>query len=90
MPQKHTFDLVVACTVKGRGIGQAGQIPWKLKKDLAFFKQITQIGKHKNTCIMGRSTYESIGRLLPGRYNIVLSKGRKIQQEGLYQACSLR
>lgn len=90
MPQKRSFDLVVACTLNGRGIGRDGQIPWKLKKDLAFFKQITQLGKHKNACIMGRATYESIGKPLPGRYNIVLSKANRSSQEGVHYASTLK
>jgi len=61
-------SLIAACDKK-RGIGYQGQLPWHLPADFAFFKAQT-LGK---TVIMGRKTFESIGRPLPGRRNIVLS-----------------
>lgn len=51
-------------------IGREGQLPWRLPDDLARFKRLT-IGK---PIVMGRKTYESIGRPLPGRTNLVLSR----------------
>jgi dihydrofolate reductase len=75
------FDLVVAATLKG-GIGQSGKLPWRLKGDMAFFKQLTtttttaQKGK-RNVVVMGRKTWESIPsnfRPLPNRVNVVLSR----------------
>lgn len=53
-----------------RVIGDHGKIPWHCPADLAHFKQIT-MGK---PIIMGRKTHESIGRVLPGRKNIVISR----------------
>ena len=55
---------------KNRVIGRDGTLPWKLPEDLQFFKNTT-MGK---SVVMGRRTYESIGRPLPGRTNIVLSR----------------
>lgn len=55
---------------RNRLIGSNNQLPWHLPADLAHFKQIT-MGK---PIVMGRKTYESIGRPLPGRTNIVLSR----------------
>ena len=55
---------------KGQVIGYDGKIPWDLPEELALFKRIT-MGK---PLIMGRRTFESIGRPLPGRTNIVLSR----------------
>ena len=52
------------------GIGKDNQLPWHLPSDLKRFKQLT-MGHH---LIMGRKTYESIGRQLPGRISIVLSR----------------
>lgn len=51
------------------GIGFENQLPWKIKKDMQYFKQLTT----GNIVIMGRKTYESIGKALPGRTNVVLS-----------------
>lgn len=51
-------------------IGNAGQLPWSLPEDLQYFKTITL----HHPIVMGRKTYESIGRPLPKRHNIVISK----------------
>lgn len=53
-----------------RVIGREGRLPWHLPEDLKFFKRTT-LG---HPILMGRRTFESIGRLLPGRQNIVLSQ----------------
>ncbi|MFI3245028.1 MAG: type 3 dihydrofolate reductase [Ferrimonas sp.] len=60
---------MIACMAADRIIGSAGHMPWHLPADLAHFKALT-LGK---PVIMGRKTFESIGRLLPGRHNIVIS-----------------
>jgi len=54
-------------------IGVDGKIPWSYPGDLKRFKEITM----GSTIVMGRKTYESIGRALPGRQNIVLSRSRR-------------
>lgn len=51
-------------------IGREGQLPWRLPADLAHFKRLT-LGK---PVLMGRKTYDSIGKPLPGRLNVVLSR----------------
>lgn len=53
-----------------RGIGINNQLPWKLPEDLAHFKRVTM----GQPIIMGRKTFESIGRALPGRLNIVITR----------------
>lgn len=63
------FSLIVAIG-KNNGIGKNNQLLWHIPEDLKNFKKITT-GK---TVIMGRNTYESIGRPLPNRVNIVLSR----------------
>ena len=63
------ISIVVAASTNNV-IGVDGQLPWRLPEDLRHFKQIT-MGK---PMIMGRTTYESIGRALPGRQSIVLSR----------------
>ncbi len=68
------ISLILAVDERG-GMGLNNALPWHLPADLAYFKKHT-VGK---PIIMGRKTYESIGRPLPGRLNIVLSRGaRKI------------
>ena len=62
-------SIIVAIDDRG-GIGRDGQLPWRLPEDLQRFKRIT-MGK---PIVMGRRTWESIGRPLPGRHNIVISR----------------
>ena len=63
---------------KNRVIGKDGMLPWHISSDLKNFKKIT-MGK---PILMGRKTYESIGRPLPGRENIVLTKNKNYFAEG--------
>jgi len=64
------LSLIVALTRDGRVIGRARSMPWRLSEDLKRFKRLT-MGHH---LVMGRKTYESIGRALPGRTTIVISR----------------
>jgi len=59
-------------------IGKNNQLPWQLPADLAHFKKIT-IGK---PIIMGRKTFDSIGKPLPGRRNIIISRDKNLRVEG--------
>ena len=61
---------IIVAKSTNNAIGFDNQIPWKLPEDLKRFKEITM----NSTVIMGRKTYESIGRPLPGRINIVISR----------------
>lgn len=70
--------IAVVAMASNRVIGRDGQLPWHLPGDLKFFKKLTSGG----TIIMGRKTYESIGRPLPNRRNIVLSKSLESAPEG--------
>lgn len=60
----------IVCTSKNWVIGRDGDMPWHLPEDLKFFKKTTM----GCPVIMGRRTFESIGRALPGRLNIVLTR----------------
>ncbi|MEG9499023.1 type 3 dihydrofolate reductase [Mannheimia indoligenes] len=75
---------VIVARTKNKVIGKDNQMPWHLPVDLAWFRQNT-VGK---PVIMGRKTYESIGRLLPKRPNIILSRSG-FEVEGAYSATSL-
>ena len=66
-----TFNLILAVDIN-EGIGIDNKLPWKLSKDLKNFSKLTK-GNGNNCVIMGRNTYESIGKILPGRQNIILS-----------------
>jgi len=70
--------IAVVAMASNRVIGRDGQLPWHLPEDLKFFKKLTSGG----TVIMGRKTYESIGRPLPKRRNIVLSRSLQSAPEG--------
>ena len=75
-----TLSLIVAMT-KNHVIGQENKMPWHLPADLAWFRQNT-LGK---PVIMGRKTFESIGRPLPKRTNIVLSRQPFIHEGVLWK-----
>lgn len=72
------LSMIVAMA-KNRAIGKDNQLLWRLKSDLQHFKAQT-LGK---ALVMGRKTYESIGRPLPGRRNIVLTRDPNFQAEGI-------
>ncbi len=65
----------IAAMSQNRVIGKDGQIPWHLSDDLKFFKRTT-LG---NIILMGRKTYDSLGKPLPGRENWVLTRGDGIE-----------
>ncbi|XP_034239709.1 dihydrofolate reductase [Thrips palmi] len=73
------INLIVA-VCENFGIGVSGNLPWRLKSELAFFKRMTlstQDAAKKNMVIMGRRTWDSIPekfRPLPGRVNVILSR----------------
>lgn len=69
---------IVAMTPQ-RVIGRAGGLPWHLPEDMAFFKKTTI----RHAIIMGRKTYDSIGRPLPKRRNIVISRDENWRADGV-------
>lgn len=76
MARKIAF---VVAMDQNRAIGRAGALPWHLPDDLKRFKALT-LGK---TVLMGRKTYQSIGRPLPKRRNVVLTRDTTFAAEGL-------
>jgi dihydrofolate reductase len=76
---------MVVATANNRVIGKDNDMPWHLPADLAYFKKTT-LGK---PVIMGRKTYESIGRPLPGRQNIVISRDINYKAEGVETVTSV-
>lgn len=79
-----TLTLIVARARNGV-IGRDNQLPWRLPEDLAFFKRATMGAP----VIMGRKTHESIGRPLPGRRNIVVTRNAANHFDGCETATSL-
>ncbi|WP_067223032.1 type 3 dihydrofolate reductase [Marinomonas gallaica] len=78
------LSLIVAMSTN-RVIGINNSLPWHLPNDLKYFKQVT-MGK---PIVMGRNTYESIGKPLPGRRNIVISRNPDYQPDGVDVVSSL-
>ncbi len=76
---------VIVAAEEGGGIGYQGRVPWKLKDDLKLFKETT-MGHH---LIVGRKTWESIGRALPGRTMVVITRQPDYVAEGAEVAHSL-
>lgn len=71
------ISLIVAMA-SNRAIGLNGRMPWHLSADLKRFKQITM----GSPVLMGRKTYQAIGRPLPGRDNVVISRNGDFRPEG--------
>jgi dihydrofolate reductase len=69
---------MVVAYARNRVIGRDNQLPWRLPGDLAHFKRSTM----GCPIIMGRKTWESLGRPLPGRLNVVISRNAGYQAEG--------
>ncbi len=69
---------VIVAMAANRAIGLENKMPWHLSADLKKFKQITM----GSPILMGRKTFESIGRPLPGRTNIIISRNSDYQQQG--------
>ena len=75
---------IITCTSKNSVIGINGKLPWYYPKDLTFFKNVTS----GYPVIMGRKTFESLGKALPGRLNIVISSS-EISDSNVTRATSL-
>ena len=73
------FKMIVAFD-KMNGIGKSNTIPWHLPEDLKHFAKLTK-GDGNNAVIMGRKTYDSIGRALPQRKNLVLTRDENIHKQ---------
>lgn len=76
---------IIAAMARNRAIGLDGEMPWHLPAELKHFKEST-MGK---PIVMGRKTWESIGRVLPGRQNIVVTRNPSFQAPGCTLAGSL-
>ena len=77
--------VLIAALDRHRAIGRDNDLPWRLPDDLKRFKALT-LGK---TLLMGRRTAESLGRALPGRSNLVLTRSGRVPFEGMDAVASL-
>jgi dihydrofolate reductase len=84
-PHGQPRIYLVAAVASNGIIGAAGRLPWRLPEDLQHFKHLTM----GHPVIMGRRTWESLGRPLPGRENIVVSTRRGYEAPGAAVASSL-
>ena len=80
-----TILTIIVAADDHNGIGINNTLPWHLPEDLAHFKRLTS----GHAIIMGRKTFESIGRPLPNRRNIVISRNAEWQHDGVERAGSL-
>lgn len=76
---------LIAALASNRVIGRGNQLPWRIPGDLPRFKQLTT----GQTLVMGRKTFESIGRPLPGRATVVVTRNRDFAVPGVEVAHSL-
>ena len=74
------MSIKLICAVsKNNVIGNNNKLPWNISEDLKRFRELTS----ENIIVMGRKTYDSIGRPLPKRENLVLSKNKKLKIENV-------
>lgn len=78
------LSLLVAAS-ENNVIGKDNKLPWHLPDDLKYFKNLTW----GMPILMGRKTFESIGKILPGRNSIVITRNNNWQQEGVYAVHSI-
>ena len=69
---------IIAAVSENNVIGRSGKTPWHIPEDLKRFREIT-LGHH---ILMGRKTFKSIGKPLPGRTNLIISKDKKLKIKG--------
>ena len=84
--QKKPKIVLIVAMARNRVIGNKGSLPWHLPEDLKRFRRLTM----GHPIIMGRKTYDSIGRPLPGRRNIVISRNQSLAIDSVETAASLQ
>jgi dihydrofolate reductase len=77
---------IIAIIGKNRELGKNNQLIWDIPEDMKRFKELTQ----GHAVIMGRKTYESIGKKLEGRNNIVITENKNYEAKGCTVVCSIK
>jgi len=85
MPAVRARVSLIVAMSRNRVIGRDNAIPWRIPVELQRFKQLT-MGHH---IVMGRKTWDSIGRLLPGRTTVIVTRNAQLRVEGALIASSL-
>lgn len=85
MSENNPRISIIAALARNRVIGIENRLPWRLPEDLAHFKALTL----NHPILMGRKTFESLGRPLPGRTNIVITRNASYQPDGCLVADSI-
>lgn len=85
MQNRHPTLSIIAAMARNRTIGIHNTLPWRCPEDLKHFKALT-MGHH---IIMGRKTFDSIGKPLPGRHTVVVTRNRELRIEGCRTAHTL-
>ena len=85
MKPASTELVLIAAIDRNHAIGRDNELPWRLPDDLKRFKALT-LGK---PVLMGRKTAQSLGRALPGRLNLVLTRSGRVPFEGMQPVASL-
>ncbi|XP_072021019.1 dihydrofolate reductase-like [Amphiura filiformis] len=94
MACEKPVHLIVAVSRNGMGIGKNGNLPWRLRKDMKYFAEMTsktKLDSKQNAVIMGRKTWDSIPekfRPLPNRVNVILSKSLAEKPAGAHHLCT--
>lgn len=84
--EKNNHEIIIVAAIgKNRELGVGGELAWRLKADLKHFKELTT----GHPIIMGRKTFDSIGKPLPNRVNIVVTRDSDWSHEGVVVAHSL-
>ena len=86
IPNPRSCLSIIVAMAKNRTIGIDNTLPWRIPADLQHFKRLT-MGHHM---IMGRKTFESIGKPLPGRTTVVVTRNRELKIEGCIVTNSLK
>lgn len=85
--QQKKLNIIVA-TAKNKVIGTEDGIPWNIPSEMKYFKKVTT-GDGNNAVIMGRKTFDCIGRILPNRLNIVLTSKKHIAHKDVFYCSSM-
>lgn len=85
MSEERVDTALILAMAENRVIGKDNRLPWHIPGELKYFKQVT-MGK---PLLMGRRTFESIGRPLPGRLNIVVTRRPDFRAEGVEVYCGV-
>ena len=85
--QQKKLNIIVA-TAKNKVIGTENGIPWNIPSEMKYFKKVTT-GDGNNAVIMGRNTFDCIGKTLPNRLNIVLTSKKQVAQKDVFYCSSM-